>query len=110
MLPQDGKNKPPKDFDENPVWDDADFAKAKPMADVFPAVVAAAKRGRPKLENPKVQVSLRLDPNVLAALKATGHGWQGLVNATLAKAVRKMAKTRKRPFKAGARPGRRSAA
>ncbi|SHI18559.1 BrnA antitoxin family protein [Pollutimonas bauzanensis] len=34
------------------------------------------KRGRPKLDNPKVAVSLRLPSEVLARWKATGAGWQ----------------------------------
>jgi len=34
------------------------------------------KRGRPKSDNPKVAVSLRLPPDVLAQWKASGAGWQ----------------------------------
>jgi uncharacterized protein (DUF4415 family) len=43
------------------------------------------RRGRPPLDEPKVQVTLRLDPDVLAALRATGAGWQSRVNALLRK-------------------------
>lgn len=39
--------------------------------------------GRPKSENPKVQVTLRLDPEVIAAFKEGGPGWQTRLNATL---------------------------
>ena len=35
-----------------------------------------SKRGRPKLDNPKVAISLRLPTEVLARWKATGAGWQ----------------------------------
>ena len=34
------------------------------------------RRGRPKLENPRQLLSLRLPPNVIARWKATGPGWQ----------------------------------
>ena len=82
---------------ENPEWTAGDFRRAKRVADVFPEIVKAAKRarGRPKLANPKVQVTLRVDANVLAKFKATGAGWQTRVNAALVKAAPKRAKTSK---------------
>ena len=49
------------------------------------------KRGRPPLENPKEAVKLRLDPDVLAAYRRTGRGWQTRINADLRKAARKLA-------------------
>lgn len=45
------------------------------------------RRGRPPVENPKQQVSIRLDADLLAKLRATGPGWQGRVNEILRKAV-----------------------
>jgi uncharacterized protein (DUF4415 family) len=45
-------------------------------------------RGRPKsATGPKEQVSLRLDPAVLAHFRAAGPGWQTRINAILKKAV-----------------------
>lgn len=44
-------------------------------------------RGRPRLENPKEAVMLRLDPDVIARFKADGPGWQTRMNAALRKAV-----------------------
>ncbi len=41
------------------------------------------KRGRPKATAPKEPVKLRLDPDVLAALRATGDGWQTRINDML---------------------------
>ncbi len=41
------------------------------------------RRGRPKLASPKAQVTLRLDADVLAGLRATGPGWQSRANAAL---------------------------
>ena len=40
--------------------------------------------GRPKLDTPKVAVSLRLDQNVVDSFKAEGPGWQTRMNAVLA--------------------------
>ncbi|MGO8915861.1 MAG: BrnA antitoxin family protein [Stellaceae bacterium] len=44
--------------------------------------------GRPKSVSPKVAVSLRLDPDVLAHFRATGPGWQSRINAALRKLAR----------------------
>ncbi len=41
------------------------------------------KRGRPKSAATKVAVKLRLDPDLLAVLRATGDGWQTRVNRIL---------------------------
>ena len=41
------------------------------------------KRGRPKLAAPKQAAKLRLDADVLAALRASGEGWQTRINDSL---------------------------
>ena len=41
------------------------------------------RRGRPRLENPKQLLSLRLPPQVIAAWKATGPGWQTRMSQVL---------------------------
>jgi uncharacterized protein (DUF4415 family) len=43
--------------------------------------------GRPPSANPKQQVTLRLDPDVLEKFRATGKGWQSRINAELRKAL-----------------------
>jgi hypothetical protein len=43
--------------------------------------------GRPPSENPKKQVTLRLDPDVVERFRATGKGWQSRINAELRKAL-----------------------
>ncbi|MFN0114660.1 MAG: BrnA antitoxin family protein [Paracoccaceae bacterium] len=48
---------------------------------------AVAHRGRPKTPSPKVSTTIRLDPDVLAAFKADGAGWQSRINAALRKAA-----------------------
>jgi len=48
-----------------------------------PEDILARRRGRPVgsvKENHKIQTAIRFDPEVLAALKATGRGWQTRVN------------------------------
>jgi uncharacterized protein (DUF4415 family) len=44
-------------------------------------------RGRPKAATTKEPVKLRLDADVLAALRASGEGWQTRINDTLRAAL-----------------------
>jgi len=74
--------------DDNPEWTADDFARARPIDEVLPpdhlAVFKAnTKVGRPRSDNPKVPVKLRLDGVVLDALRATGPGWQTRINDLL---------------------------
>jgi uncharacterized protein (DUF4415 family) len=48
---------------------------------------AKVQRGRPKATVTKVSTTIRLDPEVLAAFKASGPGWQGRINEALRKAA-----------------------
>jgi uncharacterized protein (DUF4415 family) len=76
----------PAIHDENPDWTAKDFAKAKPASEVLPPDLLAqfrAKVGRPRIESPKVPVKLRLDGDVVEALRATGPGWQTRINDML---------------------------
>jgi uncharacterized protein (DUF4415 family) len=41
------------------------------------------RRGRPKATVTKESVKLRIDADILAALRATGSGWQTRINETL---------------------------
>lgn len=66
----------PTTHDENPPLDAAFMAGMKP-----------SRRGRPKLENPKVEVKIRLDANTVAHLRGSGPGWQTRVNALLGRLV-----------------------
>ena len=62
-------------------------AKAGTFAQVHtPAQIAARRRGRPAGSTQAVTkepVKIRLDADVLAALRATGDGWQTRINDTL---------------------------
>jgi uncharacterized protein (DUF4415 family) len=54
---------------------------------VRPANGTLTRPGRPKLANPKRQVTLRLDGDLIDKLRATGPGWQSRINAILRKAA-----------------------
>ena len=83
--------------DDNPEWTEEDFARAL-RGDQIPAQIREAfpkTRGRPAgsvKPDAKVQVSLRIDPDVLAAFKAGGAGWQSRMNAALRAAASKKRK------------------
>lgn len=84
------KTSRPKADADNPEWTAADFKRARPAREMFPNLVEAylRRRGRPpEGTGTKVQVTLRLDPAVIAHFKATGEGWQTRINDTLAKAI-----------------------
>lgn len=76
---------------ENPEWRAEDFKRAQPagavLGELFGATQAAEmlkpKRGRPVASAPKEQISLRLDPAVLEAFRASGSGWQTRINKAL---------------------------
>ena len=53
-----------------------------------PATGAYTKPGHPKLANPKRQVTLRLDGDLLDRLPETGPGWQSRINDILRAAVK----------------------
>ena len=63
---------------------------AEPMSlqEAAPQLAEAINRGgRPKSENPKQAVTLRLDAEVITAFKDEGKGWQTRINKALRAAV-----------------------
>ena len=64
-----------------------------PVAEANPELLAAYREGRltiaPHLrkEHPKTRVTIRLDADVVARLRAGGPGWQTRANAALREAV-----------------------
>lgn len=74
--------------DENPEWTAKEIREARPLFEVLPKeLVEAIKRFRgqrgPQREPTKELISLRLDRDVVAALRATGFGWQTRANDAL---------------------------
>lgn len=73
-----------------PETTDAQMADARPFTEAFPVLAEEMRKnvgGRPRSANPKVPVSIRLDQEVVARLKATGPGWQSRVNEMLRREV-----------------------
>lgn len=58
---------------------------AQPLTDA--QLKAMRPMGRPRIANPKAAVTMRLDADVVEALRASGQGWQTRVNALLRDAV-----------------------
>ncbi len=58
-----------------------------PMDAQFLAGLKPSRRGRPKLDAPKVEVKIRLDAKTVEHLRNTGSGWQTRVNAALGQLV-----------------------
>ncbi len=60
---------------DNPPLTDQQLAKLRPM------------RGRPRIAHPKVALTMRVDADVMDALKDSGPGWQTRVNSLLRDAL-----------------------
>ena len=74
---------------DNPEWTADDIKAARPFSEAFPNIAEKLRRspGRPPAENPKKQVTLRLDADVIARFKGAGPGWQSRINEALRKVV-----------------------
>ena len=79
---------------DNPELTDEQLAQMRPAREALPpelyAALASRPRGRPKAEKRKVEVKLRLDPEILEAFKAQGPGWQTRMNEVLRRSSRRM--------------------
>lgn len=61
---------------------------AQPMTDEeWARVLPTVRRGRPAAEVKRPMVSLRMDPDLLAHLRASGKGWQTKLNAAVRELV-----------------------
>ena len=75
---------------DNPEWSKQDISSARPAREVLPELfgVQAAKamlkpRGRPHADVVKDRITIRLSPDVTAAFRASGDGWQTRIDAAL---------------------------
>jgi uncharacterized protein (DUF4415 family) len=84
----------PEEYKEIPELTEDDLARGSPHIGGRPVTweefeaSRARKVGRPKSDNPKEPVNLRLDADVLAHFRAAGPGWQSRINAALRKVAR----------------------
>lgn len=76
--------------DKNPEWTVREIARARPSREVLPKLFSAkaAKamlkpRGRPPADVVKDRITIRLSPDVTAAFRASGDGWQTRIDAAL---------------------------
>lgn len=76
---------------DNPEWTEADFARARPPSALSPELLAQfprTKRGRgPQKAPTKVQVAVRLSPDIVDRLKAGGPGWHRRMDDLLRQAL-----------------------
>lgn len=67
------------------------FERAERVADGASALLQSMRKPRGKQKAPtKRLVSLRLNPDVLAAYRGTGRGWQALINRDLERAAKRI--------------------
>ncbi len=71
----------PEEYEDIPELTDEMLARARPGHEILPEIMRRA--GRPKSQNPKQLVSIRLDRDVVEGLRATGTGWQSRANQAL---------------------------
>lgn len=72
---------------ERPLTDE-ELANFKPLQEAVPDLAESIRRsrGRPRVENPKEAVTLRLAPATLAKFKATGKDWRARMTKILEEA------------------------
>ena len=83
----------PDEYDEIPDLTDESIEHGQwhiagvevPLEEGKEAFRKALKRGRPKAPVTKISTTIRLDADVLEALRATGRGWQTRLNRVLRK-------------------------
>lgn len=78
------------DPDDAPAWTPEVFARAehrKGDTVIKEASGTLTRFGRPRLEQPKKQISLRIDQDILDRFREGGPGWQSRINEALRKAV-----------------------
>lgn len=82
---------PPPDYDPTAPLTDEEIKGLRPASELFAewGIPMPVPRGRPKLEAPKVSVTMRIDRDVLEHFKSGGRGWQTRINAVLAREAAK---------------------
>lgn len=96
------------DDPDNPEWTEEMFKRARPMREnpellkrMLEASANLRERkkhepDRSKLGDPGVQVTLRLDEEVLNSFKEDGPGWQERINGELKKIVKRAPRKRRK--------------
>ena len=85
--------KPPRLNDrDNPEWTRKDFATARPGAELPPDILEQFPVTRSRLRGAqkaprKVQIAIRLAPEIVEYFRASGPGWHGRIEAALRRAA-----------------------
>lgn len=74
--------------DDNPEWTEEDFARARPPEEVLPPEILAQFPKTRRIRGPqkaprKVQVAIRLSPDLVEHYRAGGRGFHGRIEAAL---------------------------
>ena len=66
-----------------------DFKKMRPVSEILPKELLSVlpRRGRPPKKNPKKQLTIRLNCEIVDYFKGRGKGWQTEINDVLQKYV-----------------------
>jgi uncharacterized protein (DUF4415 family) len=77
----------PEEYEDAPEWTAQDFESA-----TLRQGNKVIRRGRPSLpiDERKKAITLRLDPGVIEAYRATGAGWQARINEDLRKTAKRL--------------------
>ncbi len=71
----------------------ADMQQFRPIQETDPGMLQAVanyrKRGRPTVESPKMRIGFRLAADVVAGIRASGHGYNARVEKLLREALAK---------------------
>lgn len=81
----------PEEYQEIPEWTGEQWDRAEIAIGgkiVRPASGTLTKRGRPKKDDAKISVHLRLSPDVIRHFRARGPGWQTRIDEALRKAAK----------------------
>jgi len=73
---------------DNPELTDEQIKQGKPFKEALPELYESIQRsrGRPRVDNPKEAVTLRVSPDTLAKFKASGKDWRTRMADALDKA------------------------
>lgn len=87
------KGPPPDDYDPAAPLTDAEIKTLRPAREFFAErgipMPMPRKPGRPRQDETKVSVTMRLDANIVEHFKSQGPGWQTRINEVLADKVAK---------------------
>jgi uncharacterized protein (DUF4415 family) len=70
---------------------DTEVSRLRPAPKVLSelGIAPPRPRGRPPVDDPKQQVTLRLDADIVAHFRSGGRGWQTRINAALRRAIKR---------------------